>query len=591
MARVRSKRIIRGLGAGVLLWLSWLLSFGVACAQEVLPAAALRAAPAPLPIRLSPQPKDFISLDGRSRYWIDVGGVRTAEQLEAAGDTIAWALREPGHRYRIDGKALWFQFDAVSEGEKQWFIELASAGIDRAQLYYRLADGSWREQEAGDGQAMSQWPVPGRFPTFELARGNDKPLRYWLRVEHERVDFASPIAIYDRAALLTSREREQFLLGAYFGLAALIALVAAANGVVYRDRSFAVYAVFVVTLAAGQLASLGIGAQHLWSSWLKANEIAAFLLPGISAAAALWFARMVTEPARYSKALDLAVWSLIAAILSAAALDTVLTSRDSLALVIGLIAVALVVIAGLVALVWTQGEDPDIHLIALGFLPLLLTALFPLARALNLLPSGLLTQYGQPLGTALAMPVLFYALSLRGGRRREAQVRTAALSHNDPLTGLAHARTLTQRLDSALVRSRALKHDCALLAVKVSNLDGVSAEFGRETADRALVVTASLLRHAISDIDLAARVGEHEFALLLEGPTTTEIALSRAQQVVASGLRSSAALPPGTALKFHVAVALLPDRDLDARSTIKWLVDGVNAIPAEARKLIRPLNF
>ena len=89
----------------------------------------------------------------------------------------------------------------------------------------------------------------------------------------------------------------------------------------------------MAVLAAGQLAYLGVGAQHLWDHWLKWNETATFLLPGISSAAALWFARTVTEPARFSQALDLAVWSLIAALLSAVALDTFLTSRNSFALV------------------------------------------------------------------------------------------------------------------------------------------------------------------------------------------------------------------------------------------------------------------
>jgi diguanylate cyclase (GGDEF)-like protein len=459
------------------------------------------------------------------------------------------------------------------------------------QLFYRGADGRWVEQEAGDTKPVSQWPLPGRFPTFELATGASSPVRHWLRIEHARVDFASPIAIYAQSSLLAAREREQFLLGAYFGLAALIALVAAANAAAYRDRSFGVYAFYVAALAAGQLAYLGVGAQHLWDQSLKWNETATFLLPGISSAAALWFARTVTEPARFSKTLDLAVWSLIAALLSAVALDTFLTSRNSFALVMLLILVAMGVVVGLIALVWTQGDDPYIRLVALGFLPVLVMALFPVARGLNLIPASALTRYALSIGAVIEMPILFYALSLRGSRRREAQVRAAALSRNDALTGLAHSRTLLQRLEGAITRARSLKHACVLMAVKISNFEAITAQYGRETADRVLVVTASLLRHAITDIDMAARVGEHEFALLLEGPTTKENAMSRAQQVVASGLRSSQALPAGTALKFHVALALLPDKDLDAARSMKWLLDSVAAMPAEARKLIRPLNF
>ena len=214
----------------------------------------------------------------------------------------------------------------------------------------------------------------------------------------------------------------------------------------------------LASLAAGQVAYLGVGAQHVWDHWLKWNEVATFLLPGLSSAAALWFTRTVTEPARFSKALDLLVWSLIAALLSAVALDTFIVSRGSFALVMVLTALAVVVVIGLIILVWTQGDDPHIRLIALGFLPVLVMAIFPIAKGMNLIPISPLTRYGLSIGAALEMPILFYALSLRGSRRREAQVRAAALSRNDALTGLAHTRTLLQRLDSALVRCRALKH-------------------------------------------------------------------------------------------------------------------------------------
>ena len=578
------RRIIYACWAALL----WLVGPGAAFGQDALPAP--RVAAPPSVIVLAPQ-HPVLSLDGRSRYWLDPAEVRTVDQLEAAGDSLPWVPREGGRSYNIDGKALWLQFDTVSKGEQRWYVQLASSGIDRVQLFYRGADGRWVEQEAGDTKPVSQWPLPGRFPTFELATGASSPVRHWLRIEHARVDFASPIAIYAQSSLLAAREREQFLLGAYFGLAALIALVAAANAAAYHDRSFGVYAFYVAALAAGQLAYLGVGAQHLWDQSLKWNETATFLLPGISSAAALWFARTVTEPARFSKTLDLAVWSLIAALLSAVALDTFLTSRNSFALVMLLILVAMGVVVGLIALVWTQGDDPYIRLVALGFLPVLVMALFPVARGLNLIPASALTRYALSIGAVIEMPILFYALSLRGSRRREAQVRAAALSRNDALTGLAHSRTLLQRLEGAITRARSLKHACVLMAVKISNFEAITAQYGRETADRVLVVTASLLRHAITDIDMAARVGEHEFALLLEGPTTKENAMSRAQQVVASGLRSSQALPAGTALKFHVALALLPDKDLDAARSMKWLLDSVAAMPAEARKLIRPLNF
>lgn len=571
----------------MVLWLCWLAG---ALAQDVLPAAALRGAQAPAPIRIgSAQPS--VPLNWRSRYWIDESGDRTIEEVAARGDTLPWTLREPGDQYRLDDAALWLRFDAVVEAGQRAYLSMGTSGVDRAQLFHQDAAGAWRMQEAGDSRRVSTWPLPGRVPAFELPTRPGEVVSYWLRVEHARVDFASPLALYTQGELLSRREREQFLLGAYFGLAALIAVVAVANAAVYRDRSFAAYALYVSLLAIGQLAYLGVGGQHLWDRWLKWNETATFLLPGVSAAAALWFVKTVTEPARFSRALDLAVWSLIAAVLSAVALDTVLQSRASFGLVMLLTVASMLVVLGLIVLVWVQGEDPDIRLIALGFLPVIVMALPPVLRGLNLIPASLWTRYGISIGAVIEMPILFYALSLRGNRRREAEVRAAALSRNDALTGLAHSRTLMHRLEGALARARNLKHPCALLAVRIANYAAIQEEFGHEAAEKALVVAASHLRRAVSDIDLAARVGEHEFALMLEGPTTVAAAMSRAQQVVASGLRQAEALPSALTLKFHVAVAMLPERDLGAASSLQWARDAAAAMPADARKLIKPINF
>jgi two-component system, sensor histidine kinase LadS len=535
--------------------------------------------------------RQSIPLNKRSRYWISDANQATPEALEQAVHNTAWGLRDEGESHNIDGKVLWIRFDAVNRGQQRWFLELGSSGIDRAQLFYRTADWRWAMQEAGQSHAVSEWPVPGRLPTFELAGPIDKPVRYWVRVEHDRVDFGSPLVVVDQSTLLASREAEQFLLGGYFSVALLIAVVSAANAIAFRDRNFAAYAIFVVTLAAGQLAYLGVGAQHAWDQWLRWNEMAGFVLPGISGAVALWFTKVVTEPARYSRALDLTVWALIAALLSAVALDALLSSRQSIQLVVALTTVALAVITALLVLVWTQGEDPHVRLIALGFLPVLVLSLFPLARSLNLIPISALTRYGVSVGAALQMPILFYALSLRGGRRREARFRAAGLSRHDTLTGLAHTGAFLQRLQGSLDRCADLKHTCALLGVKIANYEAIIAEHGRETGERVLVVATSLLRNVATDMDVVARVDDHQFALLIEGPATPQEATSRAQQLVASGLRDSPALPPGLLLKFQVAVALMPDQNLNAQDSLNWLADAVNSSWPDSRKLIRALNF
>ena len=560
-----------------LLWLLGLLQ-GV-CAHDL-----------PAPIALDPQ-VPLVSLDGRSAFWIDPAGTATIDQV-ATDAAAQWQLRMPGGQYNIDGKALWVRFDVLPQDtDSHWFVELASSGLDRVQLFHRADNGNWIIQEAGDTRPVSAWPLPGRFPTFEVSGHRSEVTRFWLRIEHTRVNFATPIAIASQATVTASREREQFLLGAYFGLAALITVVASANALAFRDRIFAAYAVYVLALGVGQLAYLGVGAQHVWVNWLTWNANATFVLPGVSSAVGLWFVRMVTEPARFSRKLDLAVWGLIGLLLAAVALDTVVQSRPTFAAVMLLTMLALALIMVLIGMVWAQGDDPAIRVIALGFLPVAVMALFPLARGLNLIPTSGLTRYGLTIGAALEMPILFYALSLRGTLRREAQVRAAALARTDPLTGLAHARSLVARLEGALARSRSQGHRCALLTVRLSNHDAIAAQHGKEAGDRALVLAASRLRRCIADVDMAARVGEQHFALLLEGPTNDVTAQDCATRVVANGLRESEVLPPGVTLRFHVVVGMLPDEKRDAAESLQWLLAMVSDMAQDQRKSIRTANF
>lgn len=576
----------RGIGAWwlALLWLACCAASGVR-AQD---AAALPAGGAvPPAVVLESQQK--VPVAGLGRHWIDAKGDRSIDSMEVAGDTLPWQQLRPEQQWRLDGSALWIRFDAETRRGK-WYLDIASSGVDRVQVFYRDTSGQWVAQQTSDVLPVHAWPVPGRVATFALAGDFGRTVRYWVRIEQDRVDFSAPLVLYEQSSLLMAREREQFLMGAYFGLALMIALAALGNGLLYRDKCFLSYALYVVLLGSAQLARMGVGAQHLWPDALLWNQMASAVLGGTAVAAALWFTKVVTEPARFSRALDLAVWALIAAMLSAVGVDAVVATRGSLGLVLALTVVSIAAILGLIALAWSGG-DRGIGLIALGFVPLLVLAMFPVARGMNLIPHSMLTRYGIFIGAMLEMPILYYALSVRNNRRRESELRAAALSHSDTLTGLAHRAGLVQRLKAVLPRAIGQKQTCALLAVRIANIDTIRHDYGQDTVEKALVVAASHLRRAATDIDLAARVGDNEFALLLESPTTAVAASSRAQQLVAEGLRQATALPHSVTLKFHVAVALLPHEDLDAEASLHWVVDALNQMPADTRKLIRSLNF
>nr|WP_239027318.1 7TM diverse intracellular signaling domain-containing protein [Ramlibacter algicola] len=530
-------------------------------------------------------------LEQHAQYWLEHDGKLDIQAVVAAGESLPWAPMATGQQYRIDAGALWIRFDAVVRDNESWYVVVQSSGIDRVQLFRQRPNGHWIVEEAGDTRPVSQWPVPGRVPTFDLPPGRGEVERFWLRIEHQRVDFAAPIRLTSQSRLFAARETEQFLFGAYFGISVLLALVAVFNAVGFRDRVFAIYAVYLVTFTLGQAAYMGVGAQHLWDPWLTFNAHSTFVLPALSVPAALWFVQRVTEPARFSRRLNQFVFLLIGVLLAVALLEVVLPSRGILELRLALTGLSLALVAVLIGFVWTKADDPDIRIIALGFVPVMVMALFPILRGINLIPNSIFTRYGLAMGAAVEMPILFYALSRRGSRRREAQLRASALPRTDALTGLADRRSLLQRLEATLTRARHQRHPCALVVAKLANYDFIASQHGRDTLDRALVVTASHMRRAATDVDLAARAGEREFALLIEGPTTADQASSRAQQIVASGLRSSRALPTDLTLRLLVVVAMLPDQQPDAESSLQWVLGALAAIRPDSRKQIRSLNF
>lgn len=560
-----------------------------------LPGWAQHGADARLPVLQLSAADGQIGLAEHSQFWIDTTGQAVLEQVEAWEYDLSFAMRPAGHTALLHGQVMWIRFNAMQPDQSQrWSLEVSSAGVDRVSLHYRDAIGNWVEQKAGDRIPVSQWPRPDRFPVFDLDTEQTRPVTYFIRIEHARTPFSAPIFIYSHPALLAQRMQEQFLLGAYFGLAMLMALVAAANAVAFRDRSFAAYAVYITALAAAQAGLLGIGGQYLWPDFAGWNNLSAFVLPVLAACSGIWFARVVTRPRQFSPLLDWLSLRLMVLLALLTLLDMAFPTQAGLTAITALIIAAMALICVMVFVAWRSG-DPTMRWIALGFLPVAVMAPFPILRNLGLIPVSVLTQYGLTLGAALETPLLFYGLLRRAAQRREARARAAALTQTEPLTGLTNLHTFEERLHDALLRSNRYQHRSALLMVDLSNHGWFAKEHGRQIADYALVLTGSCLRKLARDIDIAARVGDSEFALLIEGPVTAAQAVAAATQLVARALQPSDLLPVGSHLKLHVAIALIPDascsQHLDASEHLHYLLGSLREMPANTRKSIKTVNF
>ena len=539
--------------------LAWLLPLLV---QAAPPAIELGASHAVLP------------LTGYAEYWIDDSARLTQNDVAARADALPWRPVLPNALYAVRGKVLWMRFAArPAPNHLPSFLLLPESGLNRAVLYYRDRQDQWVEQEAGDIRPVADWPIPSRYPTFVLAEdGRTQPITYLLRLEQGRMPLSVTPLLQSRKGFSAARDHEQLLHGAYFGLVVAIGLLALALSVAWRDRVLALFALYVGAMGLAQLAQLGLGAQYVWPAWPAFNRLSTFALAPLATAAALWLLRAVTVPRRSSRWLDVAVLGLLVALPASVLLDAVLQQPATRALMDWLMLAAVALMGVMLSAAWRRGEDWHIRLIALACVPMLALALAPLLSMAQFIPTGIVTRYATSAVMLLQMPLLLYALSLRSSHRREALVRRQAMATTDPLTGLALEHVLLLRLDATLRRAWKESHEFVLVAVRVTNLNDIVARGGQRAGEGALVLAASTLKRHARDQDAVARVGEQDFALLMEAPVDASHARAGVEQLLLSLRRQAERLPAEVRPHIEVGYAVLPKDTLDARLVLEMLL-------------------
>ncbi|QHE85007.1 sensor domain-containing diguanylate cyclase [Hydrogenophaga sp. BPS33] len=561
---------------------------------SLLPIAHAMAAGVPTVVLDDTQ--NSVPLAQRSVYWVDPTGQRTVQEVEAQQQDLPFALRDADHRLTLsDGAALWVRFDVqVRDDHALWELELARSGTDRISVYHRLADGRWKAQHAGDRIAVRDWAFPDRYPVFSLDPRTDAAVTYWVQIEHARVPFSGTLQVHKHSTLRELRIHQQFLLGAYFGMALLLTATAVANALVFRDTSFAAYAVYTTVLGLALAASLGVAGQFLWPGSARWNGLAEFILMPMTAVCGLLFVRHVVQPRRIGRWLDRAALGTPALLTALILWDVVSPTTASLKAVTAVSTLTMVLVYAMLWTAWRTG-DRWVRWIALGMLPMLLAGALPVMRNFGLISSGFLSQYSMVIAAAIEAPLLIYGLLQRSSLQHEAQARARALAMTEPLTGLTNRHNFMLRLHESLVRAQRYQQHAALLLISLDNHDWFAEHHGREEADRALVITGSLLRTVARDVDTASRVDDSTLALLMEGPVRDAQALSVATSIVASGLRPSLQLPVGATLKFKIVVALLPDstQDMqqDAQAHLDWMRQALDALRKVPRKAIVKMNF
>jgi diguanylate cyclase (GGDEF)-like protein len=152
------------------------------------------------------------------------------------------------------------------------------------------------------------------------------------------------------------------------------------------------------------------------------------------------------------------------------------------------------------------------------------------------------------------------ALEREQERNRELVARLDHLARHDGLTGLLNRLAFDDALEREVERSRRTGSPLALIAMDLDRFKEVNDEHGHLAGDHVLRAVAGRLAERVRIVDVAARLGGDEFAVLCPD-TPYDAALVLAADL--ERLAAHPALPDGTpaATTLSAGVAALADRE------------------------------
>jgi two-component system, sensor histidine kinase LadS len=517
--------------------------------------------------------------------WLDRSGTAT---IDAATSAFEGGLGQPAQSDQKEplqrGDALWLQLHLPEFGvPTDAVLAVPYAGIDRVELYRRDAQGVWQRQLAGDSVSVARWPMRYLYPAFSLQLRADAPEAVYLRVQHD-YPIAVKWVLWDAASFNESSKLWHLALGACGGLMLLVVVLCLAHAVSWRDPIHFAYAVHVVLVALSLAALTGIAGEYLWPDSPWWNDASCLALP---IAALGWmgiFVReLVAERGKRVVTRLLLGHAIVSLVLVIAFLALGRQAMFSITNGYGLVGLVLI----FSVLVWYSIRRPEVGLwVVAGMGALIVSAIFPVLRNLGLVPVTFATQYGPQIGGVLEVPLVLVGLYFRSRERRDNRMRIDALSHTDPLTGVANHRVLTEQLDRLLRRARKDATLGGVLRIHVLNLAAIRAEYGREAAEAALVRAAECVTMEAAENDLVAREQGGDLVLVLEGKVTRAQAVEAARDIIARGLKFSGRLPPGVTLSLRVAGVCAPlPPDEDSGSLLALLARMVAEIVGGSRAI------
>ena len=580
---------------GLILAIATLLSMQT-WASEAMPAPQWPAA-----LRLDAGVKEVqLSVLGT---WIDPKGTATVKAVFDAGLSVfkPKAVSENATLQRQSAQWVHVRIAAAASqtpvarslsnipGYLPVIIEVPIPLLDRLDLYFANENGQWEKQESGDLLANAAWTYPGAHPHFELQLKEGVTHDIFLRLTGH-TSITEPLKIYSPEEHTRHLDINHMILGWVFGALTLLLALCAVQGSLYRDWVYAWYGIYISLVMVGIAAFTGAGAYLFWNqspTWADAAP-GAILLAVTSIA--LQFVRLLTGTSiRDARLSGIMLVICVMGILCAMVYPFVPRPTIGRGILAVLFPVQVLLILFAASRAWRMGDQVS-GFVTIAYLPLAVSLMMALGHALGISRAWTYSQNAIIAALIFEMPLLLLALNLRSRSRHGMIARSQALATQDALTGLLASHLFKDRMRQAVLRSRNQKMDAAIIFIDLVNYEHIKRTHGVTVAEQSVLRSVIKLRRLLRDVDVASRIAENRFGLVLEGVSLRATATQLCARLIALGLMPLKGLKPEVTLNFHMSAVLLRECTHDKDKIEPALMDILNTMGTRTRKPIRFLE-
>ena len=451
---------------------------------------------------------------------------------------------------------LWLYFrveNAAAGPVPDLSFDLPKTFVDKVEFYSRQPDGAWARQQAGDALPQTSWAWRGLHPQFHLPALRQGTNEFYVKVAQ-----LLPLRFDPRLRHLEAAndEHQKMLLinGLLLGLMLFVSLYSMVLALVYRDKTYAWYAVYALLATLSAASYIGVGFYALWPASNKWAEGSHAILLMLALAAQVQFCNVLFIDSRAQPRVSLAITCAVL-LLACCALSTLMMGANATHWSL-ITTGAVVSVAGALMLAIVLKAAWQCKIVAwfwlAAYVPLLAAVGLTLVEQFGLMPLPWLPYNAVGLAVGFEVLVLLIAFQVLVKSNHAYAVRQTTLEELDPLSGFVAPLYYPDTLAQMWGEARRFRQDLAIAYVRADVDFDASSTTRQISPDDVVRRCVRMLRIVTRPNDVVARIGTNVFVLLMPGISPGASLAGKLSRLVAVGLMQDLDDPAAVPVRFRL---------------------------------------